>query len=91
MKNSFQEKLKKKEKLIGSIASTLAIIMFFALIEVFISNLNGESNIYIQPTATAFNGFFWSLYAYGRKDKFLLIPNLLALFLGILTAGAAFI
>lgn len=91
MANSFQEFLKKNEKIIGSIASVLAIIMFFSLIEVFVSNIRGESKIFIQPTATAFNGFFWSLYAYGRKDWFLLVPNLLALILGVATAISAFI
>jgi len=89
--SSLQEKLKKNEKTIGTIASILAVIMFFSLIEIMFSNLRGESEIYIQPIATAFNGFFWTLYAYGRKDYFLLIPNVLALFLGIFTAIAAFL
>ncbi|MDD3190661.1 MAG: SemiSWEET family transporter [Candidatus Pacebacteria bacterium] len=56
-----------------------------------ISNLHGNSRIIIQPSATAINGFFWSLYAYGKKDKFLLIPNLLALILGIMTVIVVFI
>ena len=91
MTNTFQDYIKKNEKIIGSIASALAIIMFISLIEVFMSNLNGESKIFIQPIATAFNGFFWSLYAYGRKDWFLLAPNVLACLLGAITAISAFI
>jgi len=91
MENTFQSYLKKNEKIIGSIASALAIIMFISLIEVFISNLNGDSNIFIQPIATTFNGFFWSLYGYARKDWFLLVPNILAFVLGALTAVSAFI
>lgn len=90
MKNSFRESIRKYEKIIGSIASALAIIMFISLIEVFISNVQGKSNIFVQPLATAFNGFAWSLYAYGRRDWFLLVPNLLALFLGIITAVSVF-
>ena len=90
MKNSFQAALRKNEKIIGSIASFLSIIMFFSLIEIFISNIRGESRIFVQPLATAFNGLFWSLYAYGKKDWFLLIPNFLALILGIVTATSAF-
>ncbi len=50
-----------------------------------------DSNIFIQPLATAFNGFFWSLYAYGRKDWFLLIPNILACVLGAITASSVFV
>lgn len=83
--------LSRNEKIIGSIASILAIIMFISLIEVLTSNIQGKSNIFIQPLATAFNGFFWSLYAYIRKDMFLLIPNLLALFLGTITVISAFV
>jgi len=91
VENSFRRVLRKNEKIIGSIASFLAIVMFISLIEVFNSNISGKSNIFVQPLATAFNGFFWSLYAYGRKDWFLLIPNLLALLLGVITAISAFI
>jgi len=91
MENSFQLLLKKNEKKIGSIASVLAIIMFVSLIEVLLSNVRGDSHIFVQPLATMFNGFFWSLYAYGRKDWFLLIPNILACVLGAITAGSIFI
>ena len=91
MDNTFQIFLRKNEKTIGSIASVLAIIMFFSLIEILISNIQGNSNIFIQPLATSFNGFFWSLYAYGRKDWFLLVPNVLALILGAITAISVFI
>ena len=70
---SLQEKFKQHEKIIGTVASILAVVMFFALIEILISNIRGESNIYVQPIATAFNGLFWTMYAYGRKDYFLLV------------------
>jgi len=89
--NKLQETLRTNEKLIGSVASVLAIIMFFSLIEILISNLGGQSSIFIQPFATSINGVFWSMYAYGRKDYFLLIPNILAFILGTLTTIAAFI
>jgi len=91
MANTFQDYLKKNEKIIGSTASVLAIIMFVSLIEVLISNMQGKSDIFIQPLATAFNGFFWSLYAYGKKDWFLLVLNILACVLGAVTAVSAFI
>ncbi|MCK5465971.1 hypothetical protein KAI56_00530 [Candidatus Parcubacteria bacterium] len=65
--------------------------MFFSLIEILISNIKGNSNIFIQPLATAVNGLFWSLYAYGKKDWFLLIPNILALVLGAVTTMSVFI
>ena len=86
MNNLLQNLFKKNEKIIGTIASLLAIIMFFSLIEILVSNIQGKSNIFIQPMATSFNGLFWSMYAYGRRDWFLLVPNLLALVLGAVTS-----
>ena len=86
-----RNKFKKNEKVIGSIASILAIVMFISLIEIMISNFSGKSNIIIQPAATAVNGLFWSMYAFGKRDNFLLIPNLLALILGALTAASTII
>ena len=91
MATKFQKYIKKNEKIIGTIASALAIIMIIAIIEVFISNIKGNSNIFIQPLALALNGVFWILYAYSKKDWFLLAPNILAFFLGIITAISAFI
>jgi hypothetical protein len=91
MQNTFPQFLKNNEKIIGTIASALAIIMFASLIEIFISNVRGNSSIFIQPIATALNGFVWSLYAYGRKDWFLLVPNILACVLGTITGVAAFV
>ncbi len=91
MYNTLHKSLKKNEKIIGSIAAVLAIIMFFSLIEILISNIQGESDIFIQPLATFFNCFFWSLYAYGRKDWFILVPNTLGLLLGGITTISVFV
>ncbi len=91
MSNKLQAYLGKNQNTIGYIATPIAVIMFASLIEIFISNLKGESNIIIQPLATFINGVVWTLYAYGRKDYFLLIPNGLATVLGAMTAIAAFI
>lgn len=91
MPNSLQQKIQRHEKIIGLISSTLATVMFLSLVEVLLSNLRGDSNIYIQPLATALSGFFWAMYGYGKKDLFLIIPNTLALIIGILTAISAFV
>ena len=91
MTNSFRETLKNHEKIIGATGSVIAIIMYFSLIEVFISNIQGKSNIIIQPLATAINGSIWCLYAYSKKDWFLLAPNLLGLVLGAITVVSVFL
>jgi len=89
--SDLRSKLGKHEKLIGTVASFLAIVMFFALVEVFISNLKGESEILIQPAATALCCAVWVVYAIIRKDKFLLLPNILGSALGVATVIAKFI
>ncbi|MBI2044363.1 hypothetical protein HYT24_03300 [Candidatus Pacearchaeota archaeon] len=86
-----QKFLARNEKIIGTVASTLAIIMFISLLEVLMSNYRGESRIVIQPLATSLNGFVWLLYAYARKDVFIAIPNVLALVMGIATAAVVFV
>lgn len=91
MENAFRTFLIKNEKIIGTIATILGVIMFTSLIEILLSNLRGDSKILIQPAATAINGLFWTLYAYGKRDWFLFIPNILALVLGILTTVSAII
>lgn len=91
MNNKLQLWIQKNEKLVGSLASTFSIIMFFSLIEVLVSNLQNKSNIFIQPIATVANGLLWGLYGYGKKDNFILVPNLIACILGLITAIAAFI
>ena len=53
----------RNEKIMGTMASTFAIVMFVSLIEILLSNYNGESRIIIQPLATAVNGLFWIFYA----------------------------
>lgn len=91
MENALQQRIKDNEKIIGTLGVIIAVIMFTSIIEAFFLNLKGQSNIYIQPMATALNGFLWSLYAYGKKDWFLLGPNMLALILGIATTISAFV
>ncbi len=91
MNKTIREKLIEKENVIGAIASICATLMILSLIEVFISNLEGTSNIYIQPLATIFNCFLWSLYGYARKDMFIIIPNISGVIIGVTTTISAFI
>ena len=67
MDNKFQIFLRKNEKVIGSIASIMAIIMFVSLIEILMSNIRGDSNIFIQPLATAVCGFFGACMLMGKR------------------------
>jgi len=78
-------------KIFGFLGTCLALGMFFALIEIALSNLKGDSNIFIQPTIVAINCTVWSFYAHWRNDKFLFWANLPGIFLGIFTVVSAFI
>lgn len=89
MKEKFQNYLKRNEKLIGIIAGIFGTLMFLSSIEILLSNIGGNSNIFIQPALTALNGLLWSLYGYSKKDSFVLIPNALGCIIGILTALSA--
>ncbi|WP_010134797.1 SemiSWEET family transporter [Ochrovirga pacifica] len=91
MASKLQVYLEKHQKSFGFVGALMGIVMFVSLVEVMIANFKGESAIVIQPTATAINGLVWTLYSYGRKDYFLLIPNVLAFVLGIMTTIAAFV
>lgn len=88
MEKSLYSSVKRNEKIIGTTASIVSILMALSLVEVLISNLSGSSKIFIQPLTVAGNGFIWCLYGYSRKDLFIIIPNILALFLGIITAAS---
>ena len=89
--NKFQKFCKNNEKIIGYSASILAIVMFITIIEILISNIKGESNIFIQPLATTINGFLWIMYGYSKKDWYIIIPNMVAFFFGFITTISAFI
>lgn len=72
MNNSLRKFIIKNEKIIGTIATILGVLMFFSMIEILSSNTRGDSHIIVQPAATAVNGLFWTLYAYGKKTGFYL-------------------
>jgi hypothetical protein len=85
------KKLHKKDRIITIIAFTVGIFASLSFIEIIISNLKEDSNIYIQPLVVVFNAIFWSLHAISRKDIPLLITNFLGISLGLAAAISAFI
>ena len=91
MENKFLQLLHSNEKKIGTIASIVAILMVLSSTEILISNLKGNSHIFIQPCVTTLNGIVWSLYAYLKKDLYILMPNILASIIAFATVVSAFI
>lgn len=91
MKQILITKLNKSDRVIGIIASVLGTLASLSFIEVINSNINGNSNIYIQPIIIGINATFWSLHALIKRDWFLLIPNLIAIILATIATISAFI
>lgn len=91
MKKTFRQRLEKQEKMIGMFGAILSVVMFVSLIEICLTNLHGETNIIIQPLATAINCLCWVLYGFSKRDNFIMLPNMLWLWLGILTGFFAVI
>jgi hypothetical protein len=77
MKKTLREYLEKKESTIGLFGAALSVIMFVSLLEICLSNMRGETNIIIQPIATAINCLCWVLYGFSKRDNFIMLPNML--------------
>lgn len=79
----------RRASLFGALGAAMAILMFVALLEVFLSNWQGHSAIWIQPLATLFNCLCWLGYGIGRQDWFVVTPQLFGIVLSIATLIAA--
>ncbi|MFZ2150070.1 MAG: SemiSWEET family transporter [Minisyncoccia bacterium] len=85
------DKKEKTIKFLGTLGTTIAILMFVSLLEIARANIRGESHIFIQPIMVTINCFTWSLYAYLKKEKFVFWANFPGVLLGIITIITAFI
>ncbi|MDQ5913498.1 MAG: hypothetical protein QG623_116 [Patescibacteria group bacterium] len=89
MKKNIVARLNQNEKIISVIASSLGVLASLSFFEIISSNLNGNSNIYIQPIIIGINAAFWSLHAFIKRDWALFIPNLLAIVLATVATATA--
>ena len=83
-----------KEKTIttlGILGTCISIAMYFSLVEIAISNLNGTSHIFIQPLVTIINCTIWVTYAHLKKERFVFWANVPGIFFGVFTVVTAFI
>ena len=78
---------------IGWFASLMGSAMFFSYIDQIRLNISGHPGSIILPIVTAINGLAWVSYCLLRRpiDWPLVVPNALAIVLGIITAITAFI
>lgn len=75
--------------LFGALGAAMAVLMFVALIEVLLSNWRGDSAIWLQPLATLINCGCWFAYGLGKRDWFVITPQIFGVVLSIATLLAA--
>lgn len=79
----------RRSRLFGALGAGLAVLMFVALIEILLGNLRGDTSIWIQPLATLLNCGCWVAYGLGRRDGFVLVPNVVGVVVASATLAAA--
>ncbi|MDR2221840.1 MAG: SWEET family sugar transporter [Flavobacteriaceae bacterium] len=55
-------------RILGIVATVMAIAMYVSYIPQIIGNLNGNKSDYIQPLVAAINCSLWVLYGIKKKD-----------------------
>lgn len=83
------EFFQRRTGLFGALGAGMAILMFVALLEVLLSNWRGDSAIWMQPLATLVNCLSWLAYGLGKRDWFVVTPQLFGIVLSIATLAAA--
>ena len=59
----------KQIKVLGWLASTLAILMYVSYIPQIMGNLNGNKTSFIQPLVASINCIIWVVYGLFKKEK----------------------
>lgn len=83
----------KKVIILGWIASTMAILMYFSYIDQIRLNISGHTGSIILPFITVINCTTWTLYGFlkPKKDWPIIACNVPGIILGIITIATALI
>ena len=81
----------KQIKVLGWLASSLAILMYVSYIPQIIGNLNGNKISFIQPLVVAVNCIVWACYGFFKKDRDLplVFANIPGIIFGLIAAITA--
>ena len=81
----------KQIKVLGWLASSLAILMYVSYIPQIIGNLNGNKTSFIQPLVAAINCTIWVCYGFFKKNRDLplALANLPGIIFGLIAAFTA--
>lgn len=73
---------------IGLIASIFAVLVFISPLDQIRDIVRDKTSHTVSPLIyfmMIFNCFFWVLYAMGKNDIYILVPNTIGVFLGLAT------
>ena len=81
----------KQIKVLGWLASSLAILMYVSYIPQIMGNLNGNKTSFIQSLVAAINCIVWACYGFFKKDRELplVLANLPGIIFGLIAAFTA--
>lgn len=89
MKEDSQEK--KFIRVLGIVATVMAIAMYVSYIPQIIGNLNGNKSDYIQPLVAAINCSLWVLYGFKKRDLPIAFANAPGVLFGLFACITALI
>lgn len=85
-------KIKKYNKLFGSLAAISGVLMFLVYIPQIMANLSGNKGQPHQPIFTSFSCLLWIIYGFTKmkKDYALIFPNFIGIILTFITFLTSF-
>ncbi len=86
---SSQQEDSKFIRILGIVASVMAVAMYVSYLPQIMANLNGQKGDYFQPLIAAINCSLWVLYGIKKKDKPILIANSPGVIFGIIACLTA--
>lgn len=78
-------------RILGVVATIMAIAMYVSYIPQIIGNLQGNKSDYIQPLVAAINCSLWVLYGYKKKDWPIALANAPGVLFGLFACITALI
>lgn len=78
-------------RIVGIIATVMAVAMYVSYIPQIIGNLNGNKSDYFQPLVAAINCTLWVFYGFKKKDWPIAAANAPGILFGLFAFITAFV
>lgn len=76
-------------RIIGIVASVMAVAMYVSYIPQIIGNVSGNKSDFIQPMVAAVNCSLWVVYGLKKKDRPITIANAPGVLFGLIACSTA--